>query len=67
MNEQEKYLFDLQGFMTVPHALSGEQVAALNRIWDQKIAQDMETGATTQRWVGLLDWGQPFRELIDNP
>ena len=32
MNEQEKYLFDLQGFMTVPHALSGEQVAALNRI-----------------------------------
>ncbi|MEZ4713297.1 MAG: phytanoyl-CoA dioxygenase family protein [Caldilineaceae bacterium] len=67
MNEHEKYLFDLQGFITVPNALSTKHVAALNQIWDQKIAQDMEAGANTQRWVGLLDWGERFRDLIDNP
>lgn len=66
MNAHEKYLFDLQGFITIPNALSSEQLEALNAIWDQKIAQDMDAGSNTQRWVGLLDWGQPFLDLIDN-
>lgn len=67
MNEQERFLFDLQGFITVPEALSKQQVLALNEIWDEHIAEDMPIEAITQRWVGLLKWGQPYVDVLDNP
>lgn len=67
MNEQERYLFDLQGFITVPDALDAEQIAELNRILDEHIEEDVTPEDTSKRWVGLLDWGKPFRDLVDNP
>lgn len=67
MNAYERYLFDLQGFITVPNALDAEQLRRLNEIWDERIAQEMATESNTQRWGNLLSWGEPFRDLIDNP
>jgi ectoine hydroxylase-related dioxygenase (phytanoyl-CoA dioxygenase family) len=67
MNEQEKYLFDLQGFLVVPNALAPEQVAALNAILDDRLAQEAAPDANTHRFGSLLDWGQPYLDLIDNP
>lgn len=66
MNTHERYLFDLQGFITVPDALDAEQLAELNRIWDKHIAADISSETTTQRWGNLLTWGQAYRNLIDN-
>ena len=35
MNDQERYLFDLNGNLVVPDALSHEQVATLNGVLDE--------------------------------
>lgn len=67
MNDHERYLFDLQGFVTVPGAIGAEDLAALNPIWDAHIARDLTPEANTKRWGNLLSWGAPYRRLIANP
>ena len=39
MTEQERYLFDLQGFLVVPNALSPATIDRLNCTMDAKIAE----------------------------
>ena len=67
MTEQELYLFDLQGYLVMPNALTDEQVDALNRILDEHIAEETEPGMQTHRFRDLLDWGKAYRHLLDNP
>jgi hypothetical protein len=66
MNSQETYLFDLQGYITVPNALSAEQVETLNAIWDERMAQDIPPDKPNHRWGSIIDWGKPFLDLIDH-
>ncbi|MBW4563987.1 MAG: phytanoyl-CoA dioxygenase family protein [Mojavia pulchra JT2-VF2] len=66
MTELERYLFDLQGFLVVENALSTEQIAALQAVLDQQIAIQDKAEAAFLRFDGLLPWGQPFQDLIDN-
>ena len=66
MTEQERYLFDLQGFLAVPNALSQETVDELNRIMDAHIAESCEPDMRTHRFGRLLRWGRGYRNLIDN-
>lgn len=67
MTEKERYLFDLQGFLVVPNALSPETVDRLNQVMDKKVTESCATDMRTHRFVGLLDWDYAYRELIDNP
>lgn len=65
MTEHEKYLFDLQGYLTIPDALDGAQLSGLNALLEEHIAREMGD-KSTQRFGRLLDWGQPMRDLLDN-
>jgi hypothetical protein len=65
MTENEKYLFDLQGYLAVPDALDSAQLSSLNTLLEERMAQEMGDKAT-QRFGGLLDWGKPMRDLLDN-
>jgi ectoine hydroxylase-related dioxygenase (phytanoyl-CoA dioxygenase family) len=68
MNDHERYLFDLQGYLVVPNALSSEEVAELNAIMDEKIATNVPADTLTYRFFDtLLAWGPAYRRLIDNP
>ena len=67
MNEEEKYLFDLRGYLSIDGALDNHQLQALNDIWDQHIEDECSVNDTTRRFGQLLEWGQPFIDLIDNP
>jgi hypothetical protein len=67
MDDNERYLFDLQGFVTVPNALTAAQLLRLNRGFDARVAANVASDANTHRFNSLLDWGKPFRDLIDNP
>jgi hypothetical protein len=68
MNDHERYLFDLQGYLVIPNALSAAEVTELNAIMDAKIAEGVPADAPTHRFYGgLLDWGPAYRRLIDNP
>ena len=67
MTEQERYLFDLQGFLVVPNALSRATIDQLNCTMDAKIAESCPIDMRTHRFVGLLRWDSAYRNLIDNP
>ena len=67
MNENEQYLFDLQGYIAVPNALDKEQLADLNALLDKHIEQECASDRPAHRFGGLLEWGKPYRDLIDNP
>lgn len=67
MNEIERYLFDLQGFLVVENALSLQQVADLNDVLDQQVAMHHEQQQPWTRFNHLLNFGKPFCDLIDNP
>lgn len=66
MTEHERYLFDLQGYLVIPNALSAEQVATLNAVMDEYIAAEVPPEATTHRFIRLLPWGKPYLDLIDH-
>lgn len=67
MNEQERYLFDLQGFLVVEDALTPDEVAALNALLEERVARQADPEMRTQRFGGLLTWGERGRALVDNP
>ncbi len=67
MNEQETYLFDLQGYIAVPNALSTEQLETLNAVWDERIEKELSPDTPNHRWGNIIDWGKPFLDLIDQP
>jgi ectoine hydroxylase-related dioxygenase (phytanoyl-CoA dioxygenase family) len=67
MTENERYLFDLQGYVVVPNALDAAEVAALNAIVDMQIAALPDGDWSTHRFMEPLTWGAPFRDVIDHP
>ena len=67
MDEHERYLFDLHGYLVVPDALSSETVAQINGIMDERIASETGPEMRTHRFGSVLEWGPALRDLIDNP
>ncbi|NKB72021.1 MAG: mitomycin antibiotics/polyketide fumonisin biosynthesis protein [Candidatus Latescibacteria bacterium] len=67
MDDKETYLFDLQGYLLVEKALDSSQIDALDTILEERIASAQAEKAPTHRFGGLLEWGKPYRDLIDNP
>ena len=79
MNDTEKFLFDLQGFLKVSNVLSTAEVQALNDAfdanWDERYedpnhAPHGSTHGPVRRGIftGMLEWNaphcQPFRDLL---
>ncbi|MCZ6634200.1 MAG: phytanoyl-CoA dioxygenase family protein [bacterium] len=67
MTPEEKFMFDLQGYLVVKNVLSQEEVDQLNQIADQKLAdqEEVNDGLKIPRKVSL--WGRPFQNLFDHP
>jgi hypothetical protein len=67
MNDVEKYLFDLQGFLVVDEALTPDQVTLLNEAIAHHITHTNEPEALFFRFNPLLPLDDLFFSLIDNP
>jgi hypothetical protein len=82
MNELEKYLFDLHGFIVVKKALSPVQVGVLNDAIDRQGLPDLlernghiHTGDPRDKGDSaaaagvrpVLDWGRELRDMVDLP
>ncbi len=67
MDDNEKYLYDLQGYITVPNALDADQLRLLNEAVDQHIEAECPPDMRTHRFFDTIDWGGVLPELIDNP
>lgn len=62
MNDKERYLFDVQGYLVIAGALSPNNLHALNAAIDER----QQAGAPTR--TGFLEWDEPaFRNLIVDP
>ena len=69
MNEEERFLFDLQGYLKIENAIAPDALAAMNALLDAKAAADDEWKARPElkRWHDVLTWSQDFLNLLDNP
>jgi hypothetical protein len=75
MTDEERYLFDLQGYLIIENALTAGEVAELNEAIDRRSVWEelkrWETGShmnERKMHIGpLLDWGEPFRCLMCHP
>ena len=81
MNDTEKYLFDLNGYLVLEDVLSSADVAELNRLIDEQNLPEPGLGTRDARFGGsggafevhgagdspFLEWGKPFCDLLDHP
>lgn len=65
MTPEEKFLFDLQGYLVIKNVLSPDELAALNAIADEKFPR--LPGVTGAQRSQPTTWGQPLVDLIDHP
>jgi phytanoyl-CoA dioxygenase PhyH len=66
MTPEEKFLFDLEGYLVIKQVLSSAEVAALNAIADRK-APALSEGRRYHRVFRASAWGPQYQALIDHP
>ncbi len=66
MNEEERYLFDLRGYLVVEGALSTVELSELNRLMDSRELTPPGDDTLSARFGGFLEWGQVYCELLDH-
>ena len=74
MTPEQRWLFDVDGVITVPGALTQQQVAEVNAVMDARAADPTleEVGGSTNRVAeplrdNPLHFAPIFRALLDNP
>jgi hypothetical protein len=66
MNEIEKYLFDLQGYLIIDDVLTPNELAELNRLIDDQNLPEPSLESGQARFGNFLEWGKPFCDLLDH-
>src|SRR5215211_7968126 len=67
IDEVERYLFDLQGYLVIQDVLSAEELAELNRLVDERNLPGPGLAVSQASFSGFLSWGKPFCDLLDHP
>ena len=67
MTEEERYLFDVRGYMILNQVLSEKELVALNATFDEKQGRSENPNAGRARYLDLISWGKDYRDLIDHP
>ena len=67
MNEEERYLFDLWGYVVIENVLSAGQLTTLNQLIDQRNFPTPTEDIQSQRFGGFFDWEKDdFRHLLNH-
>ncbi len=75
MNHEERYLFDLTGYLMIEQVLSREELEELNeaidrrKVWEEQAGKPEGPHYNAQKiHIGpLITWGEPFRQLVEHP
>ena len=69
MNAEEKYLFDLKGYVNIEGVLDADDLTELNGLIDaQNYADPADDNIHSQRFGGFLSWeNDAFRKLLNHP
>ncbi len=65
MTEEEKFTFDLEGYLVIKNVLIPEEIDALSALADECFP-DRDPSATS-RVEQVSKWGEPTKNLIDHP
>ena len=66
ISREEKFKFDLEGYLVVKNALAPEEVAEMNRIADEIYTEEYDERGLRSR-MRVSQWGPPLQALIDHP
>ena len=67
MTPEEKFRFDLQGFLVVKDVLSADEVDALNKLADEVWADPADEKDGHRRTSRVSMWGPETQALFDHP
>jgi phytanoyl-CoA dioxygenase PhyH len=67
MTEEQRFVFDLQGYLVVEGVLSPEQVRRMASDMGREGIRAPENNPSRSRFGGFLGWGEDWRSLIDHP
>ncbi len=67
MTDEERYSFDIHGFVVRRNVLGRRVVAELNTAWDSLQLPRPGSTVQSQRFVGHLARARCFRDLLDHP
>jgi hypothetical protein len=65
MTPEEKFMFDLEGYIVLKNVLTPGEVAELNELADQVFTENKEDA--DRRRSQVSQWGPPTQRLIDHP
>ena len=65
LTEEEKFLFDLRGFLVVKNVLTSAECEALIALADEAWPRQPDDGPY-RRWDGISAWGKAFVDLMDH-
>jgi hypothetical protein len=67
LSDQDRFLFDLQGFLVLRGVLPPEQILRMQSELDNRHIAAETNDPFRSRFTGFLDWGDDWRGLIDHP
>lgn len=67
MSEEQRFIFDVQGYLVVEGALGEDRLARMRAEMDRRKIAEPGEDLDLYRWGGFLGWGEDWRTLIDHP
>ena len=66
-SDEERFFFDVNGYLVREGVLSTGEVDVVNSLIDAQRLPPPAEDLMTQRFSGMLEWGDPFLDLLDHP
>lgn len=66
MTPEEKFMFDLEGYIVIKNVLDADEVALMSAMADEVWPAEDEA-ETFRRTSDVSQWGRPFQDLMDHP
>jgi ectoine hydroxylase-related dioxygenase (phytanoyl-CoA dioxygenase family) len=67
MNDQQRFTFDVQGYLVIENVLSPERVQRMRNDMEEHGIRNPENDPSQSRFGGFLQWGEEWRALLDEP
>lgn len=67
VTDEDRYAFDLNGYIVLPGVLSGDQLCVLNELIDANDVASRCAAAGRPNFSGFFKWDPLFRDLLDHP
>jgi hypothetical protein len=67
MSDEERFLFDLRGFLLLRGVLDADRLQRMQAQLAEKIASSPTNNPFLSRFGGFLEWGDEWAGLIDHP